>query len=185
MARKKLLLQIGFIFGTTLLVAGLFFNLKSPVAPIKPTLTTDRLAKPALPANPSQADKGAQVYWLSCLPCHGERGQGLTDEFITTYPKEDRNCWKSGCHGKRPYQNGFALPTKIPALIGANALKKFPNAAALRSYIFATMPYWKPASLTEEEAWQVVAFILRENHLWADGENLSASNADSVLVGAR
>jgi cytochrome c len=150
---------------------------QTPVMP-----TPDRLAQPTLPANPSQADKGAQVYWLTCLPCHGDRGQGLTEEFKQTYPEEDRNCWASGCHGKRPYENGFTLPKTIPPLVGTETLQKFSNALILRSYIFAAMPYWRPASLTEEESWQVTAFLLRENNLWNGDEELTASNADAILV---
>ena len=44
------------------------------------------------------------------------------------------------------------------------------------------MPYWKPASLTEEETWDVTAFLLQENNLWIDSEELTASNADLILV---
>lgn len=165
-----------------LLFAGRFFDIGMVVAQT-PMPTSDRLAQPTLPASPSQADKGAQIYWLTCLPCHGDRGQGLTEEFKQTYPAEDRNCWNSGCHGRRPYENGFTLPLNIPAVIGAGTLQKFPNALVLRSYIFATMPYWRPASLTEEEAWQVTVFLLRENDLWAGQDELTASNADTILIG--
>lgn len=146
--------------------------------------TRDRLAQPTLPASPSQADHGAQVYWLSCLPCHGDLGQGLTDEFRATYPPEDRNCWESGCHGERPYDNGFKLPASIPAVVGADALQKFPNAAVLQAYIKAAMPFWKPGSLTDDDAWAVTAFLLRENGLREDRAELNASNADQVRVRA-
>ena len=189
-ARPKLVqrtsfLQILFIsIGIALLFAGLFFDMGAVVAQTPVMPTPDRLAQPTLPASPSQADKGAQVYWLSCLPCHGDRGQGLTEEFKQSYPVEDRNCWNSGCHGQRPYENGFTLPMKIPAVIGPETLQIFPNASILRSYIFAAMPYWRPASLTEEESWQVTAFLLRENNLWTTQEELTASNADQVLVSA-
>jgi cytochrome c len=180
--QRRFPLQILFIsIGIALLFAGLFFDMGSVVAQT-PMPTPDRLAQPTLPASPSQADKGAQVYWLSCLPCHGDRGQGLTEEFKQTYPAEDRNCWNSGCHGKRPYENGFTLPMTVPAIIGSRTLQKFPNASVLRSYIFAAMPFWKPASLTEEQSWQVTAFLLRENNLWTTGEELTASNADLVRV---
>ena len=144
--------------------------------------TPDRLAKPTLPVSPSQADYGAQVYWLSCLPCHGDRGQGLTDEFREVYPPEDRNCWNSGCHGKRPYANGFTLPTTIPALIGSGTLQKFPTAANLHGYIFAAMPFWKKGSLTEGESWQVTAFLLRQNGFWQGSTDLDESNAGSVKL---
>jgi hypothetical protein len=60
-------------------------------------------------------------------------------------------------------------------------LQRFPNALILKSYIFAAMPYWKPASLSEEETWQVTAFLLRENDLW-DGP-LTESNVASIQVG--
>ena len=173
--------------GIALLLAALFFDMGTagsshPQAGV--SATPDRLAEPTLPASPSQADRGAQVYWLSCLPCHGDVGQGLTEEFRTVYPPEDRNCWDSGCHGKRPYENGFTIPTQIAAIVGPGTLQKFPSAASLRGYIFAAMPFWKPGSLTEEGSWQVTAFLLRANGLWNAREELNASNADQVRVGA-
>ncbi len=177
--------------GIALLLAGLFFDIgtaardsQAVTSIASPLGTPDRLAQPTLPAAPSQADRGAQVYWLSCLPCHGDRGQGLTDEFRQTYPPEDRNCWDSGCHGERPYENGFKLPASIPALVGADALQKFPNAAVLQAYIQAAMPFWKPGSLTEDDSWAVTAFLLRQNGLRDDRAELNASNADQARVRA-
>ncbi len=167
--------------GLALLFSGLFLNLDTATAQTMPT--PDRLAQPTLPAEPSQADKGAQVYWLSCLPCHGDSGQGLTDEFKQTYPEEDRNCWKSGCHGNNPYERGFTIPKVIPAIIGPGALQKFPDALGLRAYVFAAMPFWKPGSLTDEEAWQVTAFLLRENNLRTSRDDLNESNAALISVG--
>jgi mono/diheme cytochrome c family protein len=173
--------------GIALLLAALFFDMGtagSSHPQVRALSTPDRLAEPTLPASPSQADRGAQVYWLSCMPCHGDRGQGLTDEFRQTYPVEDRNCWNSGCHGKRPYDQGFTIPTKIAAVIGPGTLQKFPTAGNLRGYVFAAMPYWRPGSLTEEQSWQVTAFILRQNGLKNLPDEINASNADRILVGA-
>ena len=181
--RTSLFRYLFFSIGLAFVLASILF--RNTVLAQQPTPTPDRLAEPTLPASPSQADRGAQVYWLSCLPCHGDYGQGLTDEFRQVYPPEDRNCWNSGCHGKRPYDNGFTLPTKIPAVIGNGSLQKFPNAAVLRAYIFAAMPYWRPGSLTEEESWLVTAFMLRESGLWNVREEINASNADQIMVGAQ
>jgi Cytochrome C oxidase, cbb3-type, subunit III len=183
----KIIFKFTLIFaGIALLFAALFFDRRT-AGTSYPQLATsmptpDRLAKPTLPASPSQADYGAQVYWLSCLPCHGDRGQGLTDEFREVYPPEDRDCWNSGCHGRRPYQNGFTLPTKIPALVGQDALQKFPMAANLHGYIFATMPFWKPGSLTEDESWQVTAFLLRQNGFWQGTKDLNETNAGNLKL---
>jgi cytochrome c len=144
--------------------------------------TPDRLAEPTLPPAPSQADYGAQVYWLSCLPCHGDRGQGLTDEFRAAYPPEEQYCWERGCHGENPYESGFTLPRVIPAVVAPQALAKFSDAAQLQAYIRAAMPFWKPGSLTDEEAWRVTAFLLRQNGLWNGAGELDASNAAGIRI---
>jgi hypothetical protein len=117
------------------------------------------------------------------MPCHGDKGQGLTDEFRATYPPEEVNCWERGCHGANPYESGFTLPKKIPGVIGETTLAKFTDAAQLNAYIRATMPFWKPGSLTEEESWRVTAFILRQNGLWdASSTELSVSNAADIKI---
>lgn len=157
-------------------------HLQSVTPTASPAATPDRLAQPTLPVAPSQADLGSQVYWLSCLPCHGDVGQGLTDEFRAAYPPEDQYCWERGCHGENPYESGFKLPQTIPAVVGPGALDKYANAAQLNSYIRAAMPYWKPGSLTEDEAWKVTAFLMRENGLWDAREEINASNADLIPV---
>jgi cytochrome c len=169
-------------------MAGLFFDAGTALPGLQdttPVSTLDpfeRLAKPTVPVNPSQADRGAQDYWLHCLPCHGDRGQGLTLEFRQTYPPDEVNCWQSGCHGKRPYEYGFTLPRDVPAVIGANSLQKFPNAAALQTYIQVAMPWWKPGSLKEEDVWRITAFLLRENEMWDASVDLGPSNAAEVVV---
>jgi cytochrome c len=169
-------------------MAGLFFeggtvSSENQIPTPTRTLTAlERLAEPTVPAEPSQADLGAQDYWLYCLPCHGDRGQGLTDEFRETYPPDEVNCWQAGCHGKRPYENGFSLPTAIPAVIAHDAVTKFTDAAQLNSYIRVAMPYWNPGTLTEEQAWRITAFILSENGLWNGVGELNASNAGDLKI---
>jgi len=172
-----------FPLGLAFLTAGFLIQEGTALSVNPQTMPTpDRLAQPTLPPEPSQADLGAQQYWLSCMPCHGDRGQGLTDEFRQTYPPEDRNCWESGCHGERPYDSGFTLPEHIPALIGPQAtLGKFTTADGLHAYIKAAMPFWKPGSLTEEESWLVTAFLLRENGVRFSGK-LDESNAEQVQL---
>ena len=172
-----------FPLGLALLLAVTLFQGGTALSVTPQTMPTpDRLAEPTLPVSPSQADYGAQNYWLSCMPCHGDKGQGLTDEFRTTYPPEDQNCWESGCHGPRPYENGFTLPKQIPALIGPDAaLGKFSNAATLKAFIKSAMPFWKPGSLTDKETWQITAFLLRENGISYTGQ-LDESTAAQILL---
>lgn len=146
------------------------------------TPTPDRLAKPPLPEQPTQADYGAQEYWFQCLPCHGDRGQGLTDEFRLLYPPEEQNCWESGCHGLRFYENGWTIPRYVPALIGPGALQKFPNALVLQAYIKASMPFQWPGTLDDETAWKLTAFLMRENGWWDGAQPLTAENALQAVI---
>jgi len=146
------------------------------------TPTIDRLAKPTVPANPSQADLGAQDYWLYCSPCHGDQAQGLTDDFRRQYPPEDQNCWKSGCHGRRPYPNGWTIPTPVPALVGPGALMKFSDAASVFAYMRVAMPFQKPGSLDDDTYWRITAFVLRQNGYRQDSAPLNESNAPAVVL---
>jgi mono/diheme cytochrome c family protein len=150
--------------------------------PNSATVTPDRLAAPPTVASPTQADEGAQVYWLNCQPCHGDRGQGLTDEWRAQYPPEDQNCWDSGCHGRNPYEDGFKLPEFVPALIGPQALARFDTAQSLHAFISSKMPFQAPASLRGEEYWQLTAYLLRANGVgWGD-QSLDAALAPNVRL---
>lgn len=137
--------------------------------------TPDRLAPPPTAAAPNQADEGAQLYWLHCQPCHGDRGQGLTDEWRAQYPPEEQYCWESGCHGERPYDQAFALPTAVPAVIGDSVLQKFETMDGVYRYVSVTMPYFFPGDLTQEEYLAILAHIARENGVW-DGTPLTTGN---------
>ena len=146
------------------------------------TATPDRLAAPPTVASPTQADLGAQAYWLNCQPCHGDRGQGLTDEWRAQYPPEDQNCWDSGCHGRSPYEDGFKLPEIVPALIGPQALARFDTAQSLQSFISGNMPFQAPASLSDEEYWQLTAYLLHANRVEWGGPTLDSTVAANVRL---
>ncbi len=143
-----------------------------------------RLAEPTLPAAPSVADYGAQDYWLSCMACHGDRGQGLTDPFRQLYPPDHQNCWTSGCHGDRPYQGGFTLPESIPPVIGPQALTRFEDAQALSQYVRAAMPWHDPASLSSQEYDRIIVFLLRENDMEMDEELMARDSAGDTGGGS-
>ncbi len=147
-----------------------------------PTPTIDRLAPPPTVESPTQADEGAQVYWLNCQPCHGDRGQGLTDEWLEQYPPEDRNCWESGCHGERPYENGFTLPTSVPALIGGDSLARFETFGEVHTFMRAAMPFQAPGSLKDDEYLALTAFLARAHGAWDSPQPLDAARLSSLPV---
>lgn len=140
------------------------------------------LLVPTLPANASQADRGGEVYRLVCSACHGGRGQGLTDEWRAAWAPSDRNCWQSKCHAANHPPDGFVLPRTAPAIIGPGALAKFPTAADVHAFVAASMPWQQPGSLTDEEYWQLTAFLMRANGY---GDlSLAPANAATVKLAA-
>lgn len=138
--------------------------------------------KPVLPANPLLADKGAVKFWGVCMACHGDRGQGLTDEWRKRGFGEDMNCWQSKCHSNNHPPEGFQLVRAVPPAIGPNTLRRFTTAAELHDYLQAKMPWWKPGSLTSEEAWQLTAFLLREDGLYPHNQEFNPQKAASISV---
>lgn len=140
----------------------------------------DRLAPPEMPANPTQADLGAKVYYDYCLACHGDRGQGLTDEWRSAWAEGDQNCWQSRCHAASHPPDGFVLPYNIPGVIGGRRLAHYGDAANLHTYIQQRMPWHMPGSLNEEQYWQLTAFLSRANGLYDGSTELTAASAIDV-----
>jgi cytochrome c len=97
------------------------------------------------------------------MACHGDRGQGLTDEWRQALDPPDQDCWQSGCHNPHHPPSGFVFPRRVPALVGAGVLEHFQTAADLHAFIKSKMPYQAPNSLKEAEYWQLTAFLLRAN----------------------
>ncbi len=139
---------------------------------LDPTPAPDRLATPVMPASPTQIDTGRQAYYTNCMPCHGDRGQGLTDEWRAVWVEDHQNCWAHGCHGSRPDDEGYPIPRVVPALSGSpQALARFPTSGDLFDYLHRTQPPQRPGALSDEEYWALTAFLLHENgRLPADTE---------------
>ncbi len=138
-----------------------------------PYQLSPRLIKPIVPANPTMADNGAVPYWAICLSCHGDKGQGLTDEWREAGFGEDMNCWKSKCHALNHPTPGFNFPRQVPAIIGAQTLQRFTTVDELEKYIKTTMPWWDPGSLSDQDAWNITAYLLRENGSLPNTANLN------------
>jgi cytochrome c len=152
-----------------------------PRTPV-PTMPSPRLDPPSLPANPTQLERGSYAFWLNCLPCHGDQGQGLTDEFRRLYPPDHQNCWASGCHGERPYEGGWVLPRRVPPLIGGGALAGFPDATALYAFVQASMPFEAPGSLDADTYWDIVAYLAEKNGDLPDRQVLGPDTAAGIQI---
>lgn len=142
-----------------------------------PTPALDRLAVPPLPEYPTQLESGAFIYKQVCMACHGDLGQGLTEEWRLEW-KEDYNCWQSECHSASHPPWGFEIPKNCcPAVTGQGTLMRFDTAAELFTYLTETMPWWSPGNRSIQEYWDVTAYLLSQNGVLPADVEINAGNA--------
>lgn len=68
------------------------------------------------------------------------------------------------CHGTNLDGNNGAYPP----LVGRAAIQDFPTTQLLFDYIKRSMPYSKPGSLSDQQVYDVIAFLLAKNSLVPD-----------------
>jgi hypothetical protein len=139
-----------------------------PAATVTPPLPTpkpdfSRLDEPPLPANPTQLEVGRHLFWLNCMTCHGDKGQGLTDEFRSLYV-EDANCWARGCHAGHNGDLGFPIPRVVPAIISSTGdLPPFKTPEQLFEFLRSTHPPQNPGFMPDSDYWALTAYLLDQN----------------------
>jgi cytochrome c len=130
---------------------------------VSPTPTHDPLAEPPLPEHPTEYELGRNLYWHWCMTCHGDVGQGLTDEFRSIWEEDHQNCWGRGCHAGHPGDMGFPIPTVVPALVSASHLAQFASIQELSDFLKATHPPQSPGILKDDEYHDIALFVFTMN----------------------
>ena len=167
-------LLIFFLFGSLIIIAeGQSAAAHAQDAP-SPTATYDPLAEPVLPENPSEYELGQNWYWHHCMPCHGDKGQGLTDEFRAIWPEDHQNCWGRGCHGGHGIEDDFPIPTVVPPIVSSAKLARFSSQQALFDFLKATHPPQYPGYLSDEQYHAIALFIFSMNNR-TDADNPTAA----------
>ncbi len=128
-----------------------------------PTATYDPLAEPFLPENPSELELGRNRYWHNCMTCHGDVGQGLTDEFRAVWPDDHQNCWEHGCHGGNRDDEGFPIPTYVPPLVNNSKLGQFSSQQGFFEFLKSTHPPQSPGILEDAEYQTIVRYVFKMN----------------------
>jgi hypothetical protein len=148
-----------------LLIAGLITATSTFAQGPEPTPDPNlRLATPVMPPNPSEAEVGSLLYWYHCMPCHGDQGQGLTDEWREVWVDDHQDCWARGCHAGRPGDEGFPIPRAVPAVVGSPAaLAGFAGITDLAAYLHKAHPPQRPGALGIEDCRALAAFLLAAN----------------------
>jgi hypothetical protein len=130
-----------------------------------PTPTYDPLIEPVLPENPTEMELGRNLYWHWCMTCHGDQGQGLTDEWRAVWEEDHQNCWARGCHAGNNGKGDevFVIPTVVPLIIGENHLEKYENFNQLAEYLELTHPPQHPGILSHEEYRVIAGYVFTQN----------------------
>lgn len=121
-----------------------------------------------LPAGHGSYDVGAALFAQKCAACHGAHGEGLA-----TYPK---------LIGAEPHVGfPFAQDLKYVKTIG----NYWPYATTLYDYINRAMPLTAPGSLTSDQVYSLVAFLLAENGITDRNATIDARSLPRIHMPAR
>ena len=118
--------------------------------------TIDPLGR-GLPDGSGTAEEGQPVFLMKCAACHGVEGEGLINDRLV------------GGHGT----------------IGSDRAVKtvgsyWPYATTLYDYIRRAMPYINPHSLSDQEVFQLTAYILYLNDIIEVDERLDKNNLANI-----
>jgi hypothetical protein len=193
MNRYRFLAIIAVVLGLALFGGGLWGMARAYAQPQPPEhpLATPTVEMPPLPQGldppptvypPTQVSQGSYVYYMVCMACHGDKGQGLTDEWRGALDEPDQNCWQSKCHHSNYPPGGFVFPKFVPAVAGPIMIARFQTGQDLYEYIKENMPYQAPGSLDDAEYWQLTAFLLQLNGIDPGREPLDAGRAAQVYL---
>jgi S-disulfanyl-L-cysteine oxidoreductase SoxD len=117
-----------------------------------------------LPPGRGTYSQGQKVYQAKCMACHGDKLQGtpLGDKLV-------------GGRGTLVNNNPAKPPIKTVE-------SYWPYATTLFDYVKRAMPFNAPGSLSDDEVYAVVAYVLGEANIVARGEVLDARNLPAVQM---
>ncbi len=113
-----------------------------------------------LPPGSGTVKQGEAVFMAKCQACHGEKGAGTPNDRLV------------GGQGSLP---GDKPPVKT---VGSY----WPYATTLFDYIRRAMPFNESKSLTSEEVYGVVAYLLNLNGVIPESETVNAQSLPKVTM---
>ena len=127
-----------------------------------------------LPAGKGTAADGAAVYALQCAACHGAKGEGgVADVLVGGEPR-----------GMLPfgpaYEQWRGTRPDVEFTIG----NYWPYATTLFDYVRRAMPAGSPGSLTPDQTYAVVAWLLAQNGVIEPSAEMNAQTLPKVAMPA-
>jgi S-disulfanyl-L-cysteine oxidoreductase SoxD len=121
-----------------------------------------------LPAGNGTYVQGAAIYTRKCAACHGAKGEGIAPapRLIGAEPRQGF-----------PFGKDFAIPKTIG--------NYWPYATTLYDYVHRAMPLVAPGSLTPDETYALVAYLLAENDIVPRTAVMNAQTLPKIEMPAR
>jgi cytochrome c len=120
-----------------------------------------------LPDGQGTVAEGAKVYAAKCASCHGATGQGGSAERLVD--RESGKNWD------------FATNAKLVKTVG----NYWPYATTLYDYTNRAMPFMQPGTLTPDETYSLVAFILALNKIVPEDAVMNRATLPKVVMPSR
>lgn len=127
-----------------------------------------------LPPGRGTVPEGGEIYARQCAACHGPKGEGgQAERLVGAEPRglapfgPEYERWRDG----RP---------DVPFTIG----NYWPYAATLFDYVRRAMPANSPGTLTADETYGLVAWLLAQNGIIADTAVMNAETLPRVIMPA-
>jgi cytochrome c len=117
-----------------------------------------------LPEGKGTAAEGAKVYAAKCQSCHGANGQGGSADRLVD--RESGKNWD------------FATNPKLVKTVG----NYWPYATTLYDYTKRAMPFMQPGTLTPDETYSLVAYILALNKIVPDDAVMDKATLPKVVM---
>jgi cytochrome c len=120
-----------------------------------------------LPAGRGTTAEGGAVYSKKCASCHGAKGEGGSAERLAGRTAGD--------------SFAFASDTSLARTIGSY----WPYATTLYDYTARAMPFQQPGTLTADETYALVAYLLFINGVIPETAVMDQSSLPKVRMPAR
>jgi S-disulfanyl-L-cysteine oxidoreductase SoxD len=137
-------------------------------APVSQQELTKYFSYPAdgagLPPGSGTAEAGAKVYAENCAACHGEKLEGNSAK---------------GIGGDKLIGGRGTLASKAPV---KTVESYWPYATTLFDYVKRAMPFSSPGSLSDDQVYSVVAYILSEAKIIKSTDVMDAKSLSEVRM---
>ena len=120
-----------------------------------------------LPDGKGTVAEGAKIYAAKCASCHGATGQGGSAERLVD--RESGKNWD------------FATNAKLVKTVG----NYWPYATTLYDYTNRAMPFMQPGTLTPDETYSLVAYILALNKIVPEDAVMDRTTLPAVKMPSR